>query len=292
METYEAHAITADWLNAWLAAIGITFLVPGCRLMWSDDPKPHAVFHSDDSLPASLARHLPDSSDLRALAIALTHDECSDKFPRKVSSETYRKRARVARQMGDFSLTSTVTDLALLDDVGNLRHSSFDPPVPKGITIWERVNACHAALPKPEELPALETELVASLTRGGTRVKTNGLAFDYRRLTPPTDPIGESWVDPAIELLAFCGLALFPVRGDGRRERTRGWQRAATRRGAFTWPAWKPSLDLAGIDAFLDRFWTRANRDPQVQASYASVAYQPLSSSDPTRGYASERLST
>jgi len=39
-----APGLTADWLNAWLAAIGVTVLVPGIRLGWSADPLPVAHF--------------------------------------------------------------------------------------------------------------------------------------------------------------------------------------------------------------------------------------------------------
>ena len=32
---HEAPGLPADWLNGWLAAIGVTVLIPGARLRWT-----------------------------------------------------------------------------------------------------------------------------------------------------------------------------------------------------------------------------------------------------------------
>src|ERR1700682_3493744 len=114
-----APGLTADWLNAWLAGIGVTVLVPQARLSWSADPRPIACFHAPEAqdLVAEVAQVLPDVDALGGLAIARVlpgHVE----FPRTVSEAAYADRARVAREQNDFSLGATVTDL--------------QDPVPKG----------------------------------------------------------------------------------------------------------------------------------------------------------------
>ena len=74
----------------------------------------------------------------------------------------------------------------------------------------------------------------------------------------------EPWIDPVVELLAFFGLAEFPVRGRGvdRRlgrhgepdVRQRGWRKApgSNEPRRFVWPAWQQPLDASGVDALLD----------------------------------------
>ena len=71
-----------------------------------------------------------------------------------------------------------------------------------------------------------------SLTGRAGRVKDNGLGFDQTRLGSQADETS-IWIDPVVEVLAFFGLALLPVRGRGAdrqldrfadtRERQRGW---------------------------------------------------------------------
>ena len=56
----------------------------------------------------------------------------------------------------------------------------------------------------------------------GSRVVDNGLGFDLTRVTAQADSSTEDMVDPVIEVLAFFGLALLPVRGAGVDQRMRG----------------------------------------------------------------------
>src|SRR5699024_7013937 len=113
MVTTEAPGLTADWINAWLAAIGITVLVPGVRLSWSGDALPVAVFHAegDESLAARVANWMPSVESVCALAIARTHGDTSVELPRKVLHDAYASRAVIARRGHDPSLASSLTDL-------------------------------------------------------------------------------------------------------------------------------------------------------------------------------------
>ncbi|MBA2725943.1 MAG: hypothetical protein H0U53_08140 [Actinobacteria bacterium] len=293
-----APGLTADWLNGWLAAIGITVLLPSARLSWTDQPVPLARFsyQGDRPLSALVATALPDIDRLGTLSI---HE-----IPRQVTLAEYRKRAMSARGdgdawgMGDFSLTSSMTDL--VNDPRwkageeKLPHSPFDPAAP-GTTgsVYDRLAKCLKEL--NHVAPNAVEAIAASLGSRGIRVDANGLGFDHRRLVSGVLAKGKVQVDPVAELLCYFGLALFPIRGDGRRERARGWGDRSSKRGAFYWPAWNQQLDAWGIDALLDRFHQRPRDTKELSrygvfASFLSVPYQPMADNDPTRAYASERV--
>lgn len=276
-----ARGLTGSWINGWLAAIGITVLIPDVRLRWSDDDDPCALFDTND-LIEKLVRALPTSEEVRLLAICKDSPLSNYSFPRNPTLEAYRDRCRVARERGDFSLSSTITDFTGLDS-DRLEHSPFDPSVPKGITIHDRLVACREAIDDPEMM------VTASLAGRARRVQMNGLGFDYRRILAPTVPRANVYVDPVTELLAFYGLALIPMRGDMRHTRARGWTKSSMKRGAFTWPVWKPWLGTAGVDALLDLHWSGTTIG--INMTYSVVPYQQRSTMDSTRGFASERLS-
>lgn len=278
---YVAPGLTGSWLNGWLAAIGITVLVPEIRLRWSDDDEPCAVFDSADLIDRLVAA-LPTIEDLHLLAIANVNPLSSHAFPRNPTLEAYCDRCRVARERSDFSLSSTITDFTGPDS-DRLEHSPFDPSAPKGITIHERLVSCLEAIDDPT------TMVAASLAGRARRQQLNGLGFDYRRILAPTVPRANVYVDPIVELLAFYGMALIPVRGDMRRTRARGWTKSSMKRGAFTWPVWMPWIGTAGIDALLDLYWSGGTTGMHV--AYSVVPYQQRSTMDSTRGFASERLS-
>ena len=292
MTTTLANGLRADWVNAWLAAIGICHLCPQVRLRWTDEPEPRAEFqHPDETdLAELIADSLPDISWLKSLAIAYTSD-CDDNiFKQKPALGTYRKRACMAMQPGDFSLSSSVTDLGDLTSVekDELPHSPFNPPAPKGITLWQRLITCFEALDKkPSE------SIRTTLSGNAQRIQANGLGFDYLRIFSPTIPGGAVMIDPVVEVLAFFGLALFPVRGDGARDRTRGWTGGVLSAGSFTWPVWSRHLSISGVDALLDIFYAAKPPDwaqRMLICGYRSVPYRPKGSSDVTRGIASERV--
>jgi len=292
MAILRAPGLTADWLNGWLAAVGVTVLVPGAKLRWSEDALPVAELQvpGDRSVAQLITAGLPRPEAIEELAIAKQH------VRRNVPLETYRDRAAVTRRTHDFSLAASLTDLLEKLDENDLPHSPFDPPAPKGRTLHDRVGACVNAIFVSDDAPR---KVGATLDGTAIRVKMNGLGFDYRRLDAPAQPNGDNFVDPVAEILAFHALALFPVRGNGGTERARGWVGPASRRHSFSWPAWSSPLDRWAIDALLDRahavissrsYPEVALRRLGVTALFATVAYRTDSRSDPTRAYASERL--
>lgn len=296
MTVQPAPGLSAEWLNAWLAAIGITVLVPDTRLRWTEEANPVAEIEvpGDVPLAARIVEELPSIEAIDQLAIAKRHPGASEEFARNVSLTAYKERAALARGQHDFSLGCSVTDLQATD-VANLPHGPFDPPAPRGETLHDRLRKC------AEHLAAADAEQLveASLRGRGTRIKANGLGFDYRRFASGSHADAEKSVDPVVEVLAFSGLAFFPVRGDGRRERTAGWNPPWNERSAFAWPVWCPLLNRWGIDALLDQVHTapptlqreRASlRRLGVHGAFGTVAYKHTGQSDVTRAYASERL--
>lgn len=283
-----APGLTVDWLNGWLAALGVAVLLPGVRLRWTEDAVPHACFvlrEDSEPLAARIAAAMPTREALDELAIARDRDGCAE-FTRNVTLDVYRERAELSRVRSDWTLSSTMTDLlAELPKEGPV-HSPFDPPMPQGITLWQRVRSCREAMNGVDGIRE-------SLAGRAGRVAGNGLGFDARRLVAgvrPTEPM----IDPVVELLAFVGLRLLPTRGNGREVRTRGWNDRATRAGAFRWCAWRPALSLWAIDALLD-LAPRAREDERLACRlgiadwYVTVPYRPLGSADVTRAYGARR---
>ena len=198
-----------------------------------------------------------------------------------------------------WTLSSTMTDLSI-DKDGKVAHAPFDPAGP-GTTKW-----LHHRLLKIHErtVPMDAARLRDSLVGRAPRVKNNGLGFDNTRLGSLADA-SDPWIEPVVELLAFFGLAVLPVRGRGvdRRlgrtghpdERQRGWRKVSgsNERRRFVWPAWRQPLDAAGIDALLDVWnpWRKQTWDTLgIHAGWRSVQYESRGSSDPTRGIGSEML--
>jgi hypothetical protein len=267
--------------------VGITVLVPAARLAWTAGPEPVAVFCEDADLADSVATALPGAEAVSRLAIARQHPEGGSEFPRAVSREVFHERAVCARASHDLTLEASVTDLAEADS-GKLAHAPLDPPMPRGITLHERLATVRAAL------GADATDRIRrSLVGGGIREQGNGLGFDHRRFPAGVQPDANVAVDPVVETLAFYGLLLLPVRGDGHQGHQRGWTASPSARGAFTWPVWSAPLDRWAIDALLDLAWSGLDR-PALRAwgvtgLYGSVPQQAKSKSDVGRGYASER---
>lgn len=283
MTNTKAPGLPGAWINAWLAAIGITILTPNTRLAWTSDPQPMAVFdHPDGDLYASIAEHLPSADQIESLAIATTHPDSDLPFPRNITVDAFADRVRIARDNGDPTLSSTATDLQPPSKAGQLAHSPFDPPAAQGKTFWDRLLACREAIPADDVPEQVQRSLSGTIRR----VQLNGLGFDHRRFLSPTDPTGKVWIDPVVEVLAGVGLALLPSRGNGVRASHRGWTDRPLADGAFTWPTWSQPLGTAAIDALLDQYW--ASRPTSIALlAYETIAYQPRASMDQTRGYAS-----
>ena len=284
---HQAPGLPADWLNGWLAAIGVTTLVPAARLRWADTGVPFAVFETDQSvdLAEMVAEGLPTPEVLAHSVIARKLPGTEHDFDRNVTIEAFRERAVVERRAGGGILAASVSDLSAEQKLDDLAHGAFDLPAPRGETLWSRATACAQALATVDIVEGVR----GTLSGSGLRKKLNGLGFDARRLPSGMHPISEVGVfaDPVAELLVFSALPLFPVRGDGRRIRQRLWTDSNTRRGAFQWIAWRPALDRWGIDALLDQ-------PPQISRSLTLAKYQvvPYQLSDPNdrRAYFAERV--
>lgn len=272
----DAPGLPADWLNAWLAAIGVTVLLPGVKLSWTDDVVPHAVFWVAQGvdLAEEVFRALPSEDELELLSTARTHRDSYVPFDRNVSLDVYRDRARIERSAGTSVLASTVTDLVEGRANEALRASPFNTPAPGGVTLWQRLLACRTAIHEPFWIRD-------TLHGQGHRIQNNGLGFDCRRAPSGVASASKEpkFVDPVIEALAGFGLRLFPVRGNGRRENTRRWRGRATQAGSFTWFSWLPKLDVWAIDAVLD------NEDRVARRRWEVVPFQVSNASDPTRAY-------
>lgn len=291
MTSHVARGLPADWLNAWLAAIGVTVIVADARVSWSDDPVPRARFSIPSAdLAAAVAEALPTAEAIEAMAFA--------GLKQSVTAEDYREAAQQARIAGDDTLSVLVTDLARDPARDTLAKGNFNVGVEGAQSLDRRVLACRKALPSGDAL----VDLVAGTFDGRVRrIKTNGLGFDYRRIAGPFRQEAEMTADPLIECLGFFGTLLLPVRGTGVTIQQRGWFARSNRRHAFRWPAWRPDLDRWAIDALLDLVYARQGgngRDPAldaylerlgVTAVYGSVPFAKVGDAV-TVGYASERL--
>lgn len=295
MSDTEHHApgITADWLNAWMAALGITVLVPGVRLRWTDAPVPNAVFshRADRGLASLIAASLPSLEELDELVIA--------DLPQNLIPSQYRAAAIKARDRADRSLGALTSDLGPPNRGGTLETGPFNVGAPRGETLFDRLRSCRAALPLGEGLSIV---VESTLVGRGRRVLLNGLGFDYRRIAASVPGEADKLADPLIECLCFYGLLLHPMGGDGRRVHQRGWSRQDGR-PAFAWPVWRDALDCWAVDALLDIVYGRFAQTPNegritrgswsrlgVYAMFATVPFLGTGTNDTTRGYASERL--
>ena len=291
--------LPGGWINGWLAAVGATVLDARVRLHWTTNGAPLAVLSSSEGDPlAALVESWPDAALLSNLPIAASWKGTGE-VRRKVPVEAFAARTRAARgHPYAWTLSSTMTDLCV-DERGEVAHAPFDPAGP-GTIKWLH----HRLMKVNEHVEPTAGRIGDSLGGRAVRVKDNGLGFDQTRLGSQADDAAVR-VDPVVEVLAFFGLALLPVRGlvaDRRldrfaevRARQRGWWK--TSEGSdprrFHWPAWGQPLDTSGIDALLDAWnpekrhaWTRVG----VHAGWRAVPFQRRASADTTRAFGAERL--
>ena len=302
MSYFECPGLPADWINGWLAAVGVTVLDARIRLRWSAHDTPVAVLSAADVDPIdAIVQSWPDAAVLLDMPIAKDWRQTSQPMERKVHVDVFRQRARMARQHPhSWTLSSTVTDLQV-EKQGDVEHAPFDPSGP-GTTKW-----LHDRLMGLHKLADLSAERVQdSLTGRAVRAQHNGLGFDHSRLGSLADQT-KIWVDPVVEVLAFFGLAVLPMRANGvdkrlapradGRSRQRGWRRGQSRgeeARRFAWPAWTQPLDCHGIDALLDA-WTPGRKSAWpllgVRAGWQTVGFKPRGGqSDPTKAFGKERL--
>jgi len=289
----------ASWINGWLAAVGATVLDARVRLHWTTDGEPVAVLSAVGVDPVeALAEAWPDKVMLAELPIAERWNSAGV-LRRKISVDAFIARARAARgHRYCWTLSSTITDLCV-DENGDVAHAPFDPAGP-GTIKWLH----HRLMKLHQRVEPSEASIRESLAGRAVRVNDNGLGFDQTRLGSLSDATS-MWIDPVVEELAFFGLAILPVRGDGgdqqldRRadatERQRGWRTTAEGRGSrrFYWPAWRRPLDNAAIDALMDA-WRPGRKSTwaqvEVHSGWRSIQFERRSSADTTRGFGAERL--
>ncbi len=305
MSVLECPGLPAHWLNGWLAAVGTTVLVPEMRLSWTQGRSPRAVLSTNGGVDPveALASAWPSLQRVQDMPISKDRHGCAV-FPRRPSLESFIERAQLARSHRDgWTLSSTLTDLYVTDSnpaTAEAKHSKLDPAGPGTIgTLHDRLLKVLGYAQND-----VGSSLEATAKGMASRVATNGLGFDAMRITALGDK-SKPRVDPIVESLAFFGLALFPVRGDGvSADRTRvaerfalrqrGWHLADGERSRrLYWPAWDAGLGRFGIDALLDawrpsdrRSWHRLG----VHAGWASVEYNPRGTADTTRGIGSEAI--
>jgi len=235
--------LPADWLNAWLAAVGATVLCPDLRLSWTDEPTPVAVLHADGDPLERLRAAWPTVEELAELPIVRRLDG-HEELPPNPTVDAYIDRAAVARSDArGWSLSALFTDLAWSEreKAHVIAKGFFTAPAPGPVgTVHDRLLKVADSAP-PDQLEQV-------LAGSGPRVGAFGLGFDVTRLLSRADRTAGQ-VIPHIEVLAFFGLALLPVRGDGRRAVHRG---TAGRGTAFRWWTWRNPLSAASIDALLD----------------------------------------
>jgi hypothetical protein len=280
-----APGLTADWLNGWLAAIGVTVLVPETRLRWSEDSVPIAVFHREDSSPLefALAESLPDEAALSALAIRAVGP--GGKLGQTAGRDTYKARAAEARSTGDWTLSIAHTDLAVnRKDEGTVAKGPFNAGMEGDHTLWKRVKACR-------ELAGTGSDAVDLIGRTldgrAPRMAGAGLAFDARRFSSGVqheDRLSAPRTLPIVELLAFHGISLFPLRGNGRKVTQRGWGDFG-----FIYPTWTEPLDVWAIDALLDLMGDRDLHLLGIRRRYRTHDYKKIGGEKRT-AYFSELL--
>ena len=292
--------LPADWINGWLAAVGATVLDSRIRLGWTFEPTPTAVLSADDDPISLLAASWPDADALNAMPLA-SEWQPDNPLRRKVHVDALVVRARAARgEPQSWTISSTLTDLHV-DKKGEVAHAPFDVAGP-GTIKWlhHRVLKLQKTVSQPSR-----NRLIDSLMGRAVRTKDNGLGFDLTRLGSQSDG-SDRFVNPVVEILAFFGLAILPVRGNGTDERLgraagisslqRGWRMvkvtdAGRSERRFLWPAWSQLLDRHGIDALLDVWdpeapstWHRIG----VHAAWKSVRYRSRAQADPTCAFGAE----
>ena len=300
MHRLACPGLPASWLNGWLAAVGATKLDTRVRLHWTSDRTPLAVLSAADIDPVeALVASWPDTALLTDMPIA-EHWQGVGHLRRKVPEKEFAQRVRAARSHPySWTLSSTLTDL-YINEKGEVAHAPFDPAGP-GTIKW-----LHHRLTKVHGQVAPSSDRIDdSLAGRALRVKDNGLGFDQTRFGSQSDDNNGLRVDPVVEVLAFFGLALLPVRGEGTDcrmgrffdvgESQRGWLRTeGNRRGRrFMWPAWSQPLDFPGIDALMD-VWTPRSKAAWgrigVHAGWQTVQYMRRGSADRTTAFGAEQL--
>ena len=320
MHHKQCPGLPASWPNAWLAALGATVLVPRMRLSWSEHAEPVAILQYPEGDPAdAIAEHWPDSDRIDELPLKRQQDE----LPRNKMGPSERiVPARLFRrtllngphdERDKHSLSSFWTDQSTHDDAGQqccVKSPWFCRGVPRGETLHARLASTerHFLSSLATTGTSLQAAVAAALDGFSLHVQCNGLGFDARRVVKnnrlaKSDP----WVCPVVEILSFWGLALLPLRGDGRHTRRGGRPNQKCQSSdRLLYPAWRrqQALDRWGIAALLAH-WEHetSQRGPDmlpfsevalrrlgVTAAWQAEVLSPADVDDRTRGLSSTRM--
>lgn len=270
MNKEECPGLNAASINDWLAGIGIASLHSGIKLHF-DSHSLSAVLSADSGDPVGMAEAVfPDMDSLTQYPLG--------ELKWNVTAEAFGEI--VSRRSDDpdlWTVTSAMTDVRL-DSKGNCLRGRFNAPVSKGLTLHRRLLASR-------ELCIGDGFLRKALDGTAPAEDHNGLGFDVRRIGPQGNSTKVKAV-PAVEVLAFHGLRLFPVDSDGWHS---GCRRDPDGKRRFYWPAWSDPLDVHAIRAML-KGWRHASRNSwdawRIHAAFRCVEYSRTG--ETTAGFASE----
>lgn len=321
MRQKQCPGLPASWPNAWLAVLGATVLVPRMRLSWSEHAEPVAVLRHPEGDPAdAIAAHWPDSGRIDALPLKRQQDELprnkmgpSEKIvPARLFRHTLLNAPHDERDT--HSLSSFWTDQSTHDDAGQqccVKSPWFCLGAPRGETLHARLASTerHFQSSLAAKGTSLRDAVAAALDGFSLHVQCNGLGFDARRVVK-NNKLADSdpWVCPIMEILSFWGLALLPLRGDGRHARDgRPHQKCQSSDRRLLYPAWRQEqpLDRWGIAALLMQWEYETSRRGLDQPPLSEAARRRLGvtaawqvevlrpeggGSDSTRGLSSIRM--
>ncbi len=297
MSSRQCPGLRAEMPHQWLAAVGATVLCEGMHLSWTGGLNTHAVLHHEEAPLDALVASWPTQQRIERMPM-VAYDK--GQKTQKVSRGDFQQLVKDGRGHRDsWTVSSALTDLTEEPPSGNSDKLPLAATVPFNPGLQGPYGSPQKSLPKLQH--CTPAKIADTLDGRATRDDGAGIGLDPERFTNSTT--GEKGVMTlhAVEMLAYFGLALFPVRGDGihRRKypafaRQRGWTTRARQRGAFVWPAWEQPLGRFGIDALLDVWQPEGDGTDSllgVHAAWRSVVRKAhLSSRDKTFGYTSRRL--
>ena len=287
MNDHECPGLLAEKLDQWLAAVGATFLAENIRLSWSDDTSPCAVLHGGDSPPV-IALHdaWPTPEAFAKIPIVDWNLHEAQDVPLTRYGDMTRSGIG---QRDSWALAAAVTDLA-----PNTRQRAcaargpLNPGFPGRSSPQKSI---HSMLVEPTSRGSIAGALNGTLLGD----KGDGLGLDPDRFQDSQGRgTGVSTVYP-VQVMAFYGLTLFPLRGgdpDRGRGRQRGWITRQRQEPVFRWPAWRQPLDWHAIDALLDAW--NPTRTPISRSLGTTGAWETVRinrpGQNPAHSYASRRL--
>lgn len=275
----------AEMPHQWLAAVGATVIARELRVSWTGDSSPCAVLHGRKTNPVDvLYAAWPRNDDFTAMPIV----EWNLNNRQDIPLADFRRMTRTSLgQEHAWSLAAAATDLAPSRAiVGTAARGPFNPG-------FQGRSSPHRSLLKM--LSCTREDIADALDGLLPAAKGDGLGLDPGRFPDPQGAeSGVKTVHP-IEVMAYYGLALFPLRGDGilgsGHPRQRGWT-TRRREDLFRWPAWRQPLDRWAIDTLLDA-WNPDDRAADeilgVTGSWRSVRID-RPGKNPGLGYRSQPL--